>query len=533
MSWSVNLRKAREHLKSARFQDSLKEVNQALEVGGDREYTVYDCRAAIYEKLGRPKSALQDVKNVIHLAPAHWQGYARAARLFFRVGKLDEATAMADMALARLEPGDSVRREKLGELKEDVSQSRRQKIYHFGKLPVEIITAIFEMVAASDWTRVLTLWAVSKHWHSIALNTPNLWSTLVLTRRHPMRHAQKWIERSKGRIREISLRSTLSHAPVDLRGLQWNHLRVCKVENHDMTDYIGGKSKLHRLSALEELQAKDAPNSNLLISMPDPKLRRLTLDGVRFSWQPLLNYRNLTSLEVRRTISPNLTQLMAVLESNQMLEQLILDCDESAVSPASDLAPLTLPNLHTLLLATIIFAPLFFELVTMPRLEALRLSRIRMLDLSSLLKQRPPLVLLGLESCMVTQADLLQLLAVTPTLETLEHTRHGATNGVIEALVGASPAGTTPHLCPALSHLDISHCPDVKSGPIITLLNSRNPLPADLPAEVLRQAPARIKSIKADGCPQIQATALPWIRTRVQTFSCTYLTKQQAANWRR
>ncbi|KAJ7016660.1 hypothetical protein C8F04DRAFT_503823 [Mycena alexandri] len=530
MSWTGHLRIAREHLKASRFDDSLKEVNQALQVGGDREYTVYDCRAAIYEKLGKPKSALQDVMNVIKLAPAHWQGYARASRLFLRVRKLDEATTMANMALARLEPTDSVRRQKLSELKEEVSQSRRRQIYHFGKLPVEIITAIFEMVAAPNWSRVLTLWAVSKHWHNIALNTPNLWSTLILNNRHPVHHAQKWIERSKGRIREISLRSSLSSMPVDLRGLQWSHLRICKIENHDITDYIGGKSKLHRLSDLEELQAKNAPNFNLFLSVPDPKLRRLTLDGVRFSWQALFDYRTLTSLEVRHAASPTFPQLISVLESNLMLEQLILDCDEatSTLLP-SDPPTLTLPNLHTLLLATTVFTHPLFELITMPRLETLRLSRIRMADLSPLLEKRPPLILLALNGCIVPNADLLQLLALTPALQTLELTRvDGVANAVIEALVGAS---TTP-LCPALCHLDISHCPDVKSGVITTLLNLRNSL-AELPVETLQQpAPARIKSIKADGCPGIQPSSIPWIRTRVEAFSCIYSTKQ-AASWRR
>jgi hypothetical protein len=152
---------------------------------------VYDSRAGIYERRGKPKNALQDVKNVIQLAPTHSQGYARASRLFLAVRKFDEAATMADMALARLDSNDSLRRRKLEELKVEVLDHRRRQIYHFGKLPVEIITVIFKMVIASNWTRVLTIWAVSRHWHDVALNTPNLWSTLVLTKRHPARHAQR------------------------------------------------------------------------------------------------------------------------------------------------------------------------------------------------------------------------------------------------------------------------------------------------------------------------------------------------------
>ncbi|KAJ6559105.1 hypothetical protein DFH09DRAFT_1316868 [Mycena vulgaris] len=229
MSWT-------DHLNKAKLYSAL-----ALLVGGDREYTVYDSRAALYERQGKSKNALQDVKNVIKLAPAHWQGYARASRLFLGVRKLDEATTMADMALSRLDPSDSKRRQKLNELKQEILEHRRRQVYHFGKLPVEIITVIFEMVVDLDWSQVLTIWSVSKHWHIIALNTPNLWSTLVLTHRHPVRHAQRWVKRSKGRVRELSLRSTLPRFTVNLDGLHWDHLRLCKLGgDHDIAEYMGG-----------------------------------------------------------------------------------------------------------------------------------------------------------------------------------------------------------------------------------------------------------------------------------------------------
>ncbi|KAJ7927976.1 hypothetical protein B0H13DRAFT_1597903, partial [Mycena leptocephala] len=502
---------------------------QALRVGGDREYTVYDSRAAIYEKQGKPKNALQDVKNVIKLAPAHWQGYARASRLFLAVRKLDEAITMADMALSRLDPNDATRRQKLTELKEEVLQQRRRQIYHFGKLPVELITTIFEMVVDPDWSRVLTIWAVSKHWHNIALNTPNLWSTLILTNRHPARHAQRWIERSKGRIREISFRSSLSRTPVNLDGLLWNHLRICKLENHDIAEYIGGKSKFHRLSKLEELRVNDAVlDCDLLLSIRHPKLRRLTLDGPRFSWDVLIsNHRNLTSLEVRHPHTPpSLEEIMAILQSSPMLEQLAMDLDTCGPSSASSPPPLTLPHLHSLHLANTPWASLFFALVAMPCLETLRLSQLRSITLGSLIERRPQLISLAINRCFVPSGELLMLLNFAPTLRSLELTRlDRVSNDVVEALVG-NP------LCPALDLLDISHSSDLKTTPILDLLNSRNP-PVEIPGDVT-QPPrlARIRTLKTNECHQIQPSLIPWIRTRVETFSCVYMPKR-AASWRR
>ncbi|KAJ7259522.1 hypothetical protein B0H12DRAFT_416216 [Mycena haematopus] len=539
MAWTEHLKKAKAHLKCSRLDDSLNEINEALRVGGDCDYTVYDSRAAIYERQGKSKSALQDVKNVIRLAPAHWQGYARASRLFFAVRKLDEAITMADMALSRLDPSDSLRRHKLEELKHEVLEHRRRQIYHFGKLPVEIIGAIFETVVASDWSRVLTIWAVSRHWYNIALNTPNLWSTLVLTNRHPARHAQRWIERSKGRVREISLRSTLPRSIVNFEGLSWSHLRICKLENHDIAEYIGGRSKLHRLSKLEELHVKASLNCDHLLCIPDSALRRLTLDGLRFSWDILAsNHRNLTSFEVRNSpVQPTLEAMMVILESNPTLEQLIMDLDTSGPLCSSSPSPVILPNLHTLHLANTPWIH-FFAFVTTPSLETLHLSRIRRVELGPLMEQQPQLISISLNSCLVQSLHVLMLLSISPKLRSLQLTRLDAIpDEVLKALVDP-PAPETP-MCPALSELDVSHSPAVQTSSIVALLNSRNPQTERNVGltEVVRElpavpAPVRIKTLKADGCPQIQPNFIPWFKTRVEAFSCVYMTKREAS-WKR
>lgn len=50
---------------------------QALSLEAN-EYTLYDSRAAVNEKLGKTKDALRDCKRVIDLAPQRWQvrGYS-------------------------------------------------------------------------------------------------------------------------------------------------------------------------------------------------------------------------------------------------------------------------------------------------------------------------------------------------------------------------------------------------------------------------------------------------------------------------
>ncbi|KAJ7288248.1 hypothetical protein C8J57DRAFT_1115677 [Mycena rebaudengoi] len=542
MSWTNHFKKGAFFLKSSQLDESLKELNLALSVGGDREYIVYDSRAAVYEKQGKFKDALQDVRKVIRLAPTDWQGYARAARLFLRVGKLDEAITMAEMAIRRLDSKDLTRRTKLTELKEDVLARQRQRVYHFGKLPVEIVALIFGMVVSPNWSRVLLISSVCTHWRNVALNTPSLWSILVLTNQNPARHAQRWIERSKGRIREISLRSQLSNAPVNLDGLLWNHTRVCRTEGHHIADYVGGKSKIHLLSEIEELEVTDASRTqkcDVLLSVSDSNLRRLTLDGAPFTWQLLVHHRNLTSLIVRNHPPPPIDTLMAVLEANPMLEQLILDLDPSMVVPfpSSESSPLTLSHLHTLHLSTFDRPTHFFETATMPSLHTLHLARIRVLRLTPLNQRRPALTHLSLNCCLVSAPELLELLDITPTLKTLELVRlDSISNLVIETLATRSlqPTSDTPleftPLCPGLVHLNVSHCPDVQGGPLARLLRARNP---EQPSDAAKPpVVAVIKSVLADGCPLIDASSISWFRARVKAFSCTYLTKK-AASWKR
>ncbi|KAK7048436.1 F-box domain protein [Favolaschia claudopus] len=538
MSWSDHLRKAKDHLKSSRLDASLKEINEALRVGGDREYTVYDSRAAIYERQGKAKSALQDVKTVINLAPNHWQGYARASRLFLTVRKLDEAVAMADMALSRLNTNDTMRRQKLQDLKDEVEQQRRRQTNQFGKLPVEIITAIFELAVSSDWSRVLIVWAVSKHWHHIALNTPSLWSTLVLTRRHPARHARKWIKRSKGRIREISFRSTLPRSKVKLDGMLWSHLRVCKLDNHDIAEYVGGKSKLTRLSELSELHVKDTTlDCDPLLSASGSGLRRLTLDGPRFTWETIAaSHGHLTSLEIRTSSTPpDLELLMCILESNTMLEQLVLGFDTGGPLSTSLPSPLTLPNLRSLHLSSTPW--IYFFGVLVPSLETLHLTRIRRLELLPLIVQNPRLTSLSLNGCLVSSEDVIKLLRPSLTLSSLELTRVGqASNAVLAALVNPTP-GVETTLCPALEYLDVSYCPDLTTASVTKLLDFRNPQTdvevSSQPADATQSTVlARIRTVRVDGCPQIQANFIPWFETRVESFSCVYMSKREAS-WKR
>ncbi|KAJ7069764.1 hypothetical protein C8F01DRAFT_527514 [Mycena amicta] len=521
MSWSEHLKRAKGLIKASKPMHALKELDKALGVGGDQEHAVYECRSAIYEQQGKYKSALLDAKNIIQLAPARWQGYARASRLFFHARKLDEATRMADLALARLDGQDAaVQRQKLAQIKSQADQYRRQRLNHFANLPVELVATIFELVALeAPHQQVLTIWAVCKHWQSVALGTPRLWSTLIVKREQQVRIAQRWIERAKGMISRLVLGPLDSRTTsLSLDGLRWDRLRVCLLDGHDITPYIGGKSQLHRLSGLEQLEIyHTAGQCDHLIAIPVEKSK---LVDARWTWSALCTHQQrLTSLEVDTPFAmPTIEEIWLVLETNPLLEVFAVTLFPGPWHAMPVMPALTMPHLHTLHLSRTPWFARLFEFVTMPSLRIVRLSHLRTTGLSLLAQKQPQLHHLSAENSLFTSSEFISLLQISPALHTLELTLQIQAEAVMTAL-----ATTHPPLCPALSTIDISNC-DVKTVPIIKLLQTRN---AEGRPEV-----AKIRHLTADRCPSIEAQAIPWITSQVERFSCVYLDKK-SASWKR
>jgi len=93
----------------------------------------------------------------------------------------------------------------------------------------------------------------------------------------------------------------------------------------------------------------------------------------------------------------------------------------------------------------------------------------------------------------------------------------------------------TPMLCPYLTNVDFSSCPDIKTGSLVRLVKSRLPLeelPASYHNSVTRQPPdvKRIVSLGMDCCPLIEADFLSWFRQKVASVDCAYTKKKQSTH---
>jgi hypothetical protein len=186
----------------------------------------------------------------------------------------------------------------------------------------------------------------------------------------------------------------------------------------------------------------------------------------------------------------------------------------------------------------------------MPSLHILRLSRI-IVGVDTLLTKildRGPVILteLSIQSSLVTFAKLIPFLRAASSLEVFGLSQvDGQVNAVVEALANppthsrsSASSPTEAIMCPRLAHVKLSACTDLKTGAVMRLVRSRLPAVAsELPPDPSTfaediSAVVQIESLMVDKCPLIEPEVLPWLRSKVRTFSCVYATGKDA-KWKR
>ena len=526
-------------------------------------YLVYDSRAAVLAKLGQNKRALEDAKATIRVAPERWQGYARAARLFLKCNKIDASMTMISMALDKLGDENKERRQTLLSLQADIRNAQKRTEFHrsdqFRKIPVEIFGLIAGMVIQRDPNLLLPLSHVSKQWRYVVRNNSALWSVLVLSRRRPKEKATLWVERSKGAIKELrvhqSALDTHGWSGDGLQRLKWENLRICKIEKWDIMAYLRSISKPRALSNLEQLEVDDIELKHCLIResifSQDLKLQRLSMSYTKVNLEKLTKYvTNLTCLTLRYTSS--IGELIGLLAANVLLESLALHyIGEDTVTTTQQFA---MPRLSSLEVRGIAPRPIFD--CYMPALRILRLDSLALpLDrfLNKMVNESDiHLEELLLRSCrFVHSQSVIVLLQNSPDLRFLEvsNIAYQATP-IIEALAAsfptlnpspilrdpADPSVGTPVLCPYLTNVNFSCCPDIRTGSLLRLVKSRLPLdelPSSYHQELeARQPPdtKRIVSLAMDCCPLVEVKFLPWFRQTIANVTCAYVKKRQSAS---
>ena len=545
--------------------------------------TILDSRAAVYEKLGRTKEALLDSKKTIELSPDKWQvspsylsdlllylprykGYARSARLFQSIKKFDRALMMVKLAIERVKPTDTKRRVDLEQLRDEIqaadaafAEKQRQRasrsFYHFGKLPVEIAATIFTYVVEADHTKVITLSHVCREWRYVVTGTPSLWGHLVLCSSKRAEHkARLWVSRSKGKLKALTIRRGVQLLlPDPLRSTSWNDLRSLCVEGFlspsPSSQFLNQLlvSTIHQLHTLE-LDTSPLPLTKILRETRSLQLRTLACRRMPI---PLHVFgdkcESLVSLLIHDA-SPDSNAVLWTCHRNPGLESLDLwHSDHLATSirtgrelpekiELGKLTRLSLGGRYPLSPFRSLVCSELRELHFHKTPEALDSLLRHFLDTSALSHLED----LSLERSVLSDpAILVTVLQAVPHLRRLSLTHLADIKPVLDALSATQPDKSV--LCSSLSEIDFSHCPSIRDGPLIRMVKLH--IPEATPSLVNKHSPShekatslpsisKITSLTIDGCSEISAEILPWLRQHVQIVRCQYATKKQAG-WKR
>ncbi|KIK74245.1 hypothetical protein PAXRUDRAFT_836024 [Paxillus rubicundulus Ve08.2h10] len=551
MAWKESFEKGVTYFKYGNLVEALAHMNQAVELRNDN-FTIYDSRAAVHEKLGNHKAALLDSKRVIELGPDRWQGYARSARLFTVLKKYSSSIKMADLALNRLRPDDAQRRTPLVELREQAitaqaaAEKRRlshisKTSYLLGKLPVEILVQIFDILVSDDSTLVVRLSHICGHWRRIVFDSPSLWRTLVLSNKHPLRKVKVWKQGAKNRIASLSLSVPPLDAPSvlsELEDLSWEHLLSLRTSGKaffDLHEMLSDISMLHVLSNLCELSLYDCASPDQLqcfLSGPDWKLRSLHLDGVIYIsdkwWQHI---HQLTELHICFLLA---SFSMRPLEANPSLERFVLDLSQPMYinENYNGTTPIPMNKLRSIELRNIANPFSLLRAITAPSITSFHLFNARSGVEEALLHiTGPSLAELCVGNCGLDQGIMITVLSRAPNLENLQiNSIHGVANEVLQFLARNNPSPDLPHgpspglPCPALKRVDVSRCSDLSTSSTYAFVKSRLQCGSEQSGST--ETCSILESLKVDGCPDIDPDLLPWFRSKVTRFSCVYMTKK-------
>ena len=286
-------------------------------------------------------------------------------------------------------------------------KGRINAIAPISKLPPELLSAIFTEVAINHYTcrtprlyhsaaglpyKWITLTHVCHAWRAIALDTPRLWSRIVLTRPDVTREV---LARSKKAPLWVSANMSYMNGP------QWDILDTIMQESSRLKELsIAGPARvLENLypkwtgyaNILESLTLSDNnvfdpvaisifpqhPSVPVLFQGSTPNLRHLDVHHVAVGWDNPLFCSTLTSLTVVSRYDNthklgNFGQLLLALENMSALETLELNeaVPRLGEAPANVFTPLrriTLANLRKLhLISDAVNCANFLNFVTLP-----------------------------------------------------------------------------------------------------------------------------------------------------------------------
>lgn len=486
---------------------------------------------------------------------------------------------MVDMSLERIKQSDTKRRTDLETLRAELDSAKNGQLekqrryaseafYHFGKLPIEIAVSVFTYALEADHAHITTLGRVCREWRRVILATPCLWTTLTLTTKNPTTKAKLWRERCKGHLRTLNIRSgdaKVLWALEELKGTPLGRLQALSLTEVSVSTVQQHLPALSTdiFSQLQSLELNHLPlqtTNHLIFSSPELQLHTLIAQNTPLPWPKLADScKALVNLSFHGWFDrANLPDFFWLLYCNTDLESFDLTVTEGNCAKYVDFRcppePRTLPNIIELrrLSTLTLGGPFVWPSEVIPRLTLPALRSLQLSGCTSRLDTTfqhlvnsgiaASLEELVIDRCALSDPVALEsVLQAAVNLKLLHLTYLAKISTVLDALSNTINDGASSNsggetaalLCPNLTHINFSHCPDVRDGILLRLVKLRNVISQQPTTEhISPEATPRIVSLVVDGCSAVDASILPWLRSHVKYVSCQYATKKQS-NWKR
>lgn len=438
---------------------------------------------------------------------------------------------MADLALERLKVDDKMRQWEIGAIRKQALEALEPPACHFSKLPTEICSTIFTMIAERSEARTLALTLVCRSWRAIILDTPALWRRFILSRKTPSKKIEAWLERSKGRITHLDMFEAFKSRQEAFKKFRWKEVKALTIG----PDVMDLKLKTTLPSGiLEQLRLEElnlqwdslgvSPLGRIIEGLEISMLNALTVRGAGISktMETLAPLTSLTKLRLELPEIPS-AQMLAYLEQSTILEELALTTTVAPFKSTFQSESLLLDKLRRLDLKGR-GTHTFLEAINCPNLERISMDSSGGVDWIPQ-QSFPKLKQLTLVKCRISYQELHTFLEKADSLDMLEICAcypKESTQRVVEELgriLWTTYAPQGHYLCPRLQHLNFKGSSELRSMYITQVVKTRLEGHAAAKENSLESPTAPscllIQSLNIEDCLLVSPDALPWLRKNV------------------
>ncbi|KAG8705670.1 hypothetical protein FRC08_001522 [Ceratobasidium sp. 394] len=195
------------------YQDAINHFTRSIAFD-DTKASVFESRAAAFQRVFRFREALADTRKCIALQPDWYRGYYRAARVFLALSEREKCVKLLGEARRRMNSPDASITCQLDEMEVDTYEDLQiTEIYHrnhvnlLKKLPLELLVEVCTIaVDASDVEAGLrgashfavALGSVCRPLRALVHKTPSLWHCVTFTGKYFAQKSSFWLERLDG-----------------------------------------------------------------------------------------------------------------------------------------------------------------------------------------------------------------------------------------------------------------------------------------------------------------------------------------------